>query len=167
MNISILMSTTLVVSAFLCGQGLLVFAQPHPAADETVQRLAEMTVNAMRNGNAGFLAKLVDPSGIVVGVDMPRMSAKRFRRELIAKRGVYCVIFDRTCLQPELRKSPTTFSLREALVEQPVRIQLGSVQDAPEIATAEVKRANTQETLFTLYFRHVEHHWTLQNIEYW
>lgn len=59
-----------------------------------VVSLAERTIDAVRNKNTGFLSTLVDPTGISIGLDTPKVSAARFRKELSEKRGVNCVIFD-------------------------------------------------------------------------
>ena len=126
-----------------------------------VRSVAEKTLEAIRNKNAGFLSRLVDPAGIVIGVDSSIMSAKQFKKELAEKRGVYCVIFGDSC-------SKHSTSLRQLLVNQLVTLRMLGVEGAPKTVAIEIaKLENHNEVLFTLYFRQVGEGWTLQNIEYY
>jgi hypothetical protein len=132
-----------------------------------VQSVAEKALDAMRNKDAEFLSRLADRAGVYIGTDGPKMSASRFGRELLEKRGVYCVILDSSCLKGNGEKSETQYSLRQILIQQPVTVNIASVEGAPEVRAAVVKKARSpNEILFTLVFRHVEGNWKLQQIEY-
>ncbi len=139
------------------------------AAPDVVLSLAEKTLDAIRNNNAGFLARLADQAGIYLGFDAPKMSASRFRKELAEKRGVYCVIFDSSCVSGDFQNSQTASSLREILIAQPV-ITIAAMQDpqgASQVVSVSVKKATDPHAdLFTLYFRRNGGRWRLQQIEY-
>jgi hypothetical protein len=132
-----------------------------------VQSVAEKALDAIRDNDATFLSRLADPGGVYVGTDAQRMSALRFGRELLEKRGVYCVIFDASCLKGQSVDSRTRYSLRQILIQQQVTMNVTRVGGAPEVRAAVVKKVKgSNEILFTLVFRHVEGNWKLQQIEY-
>jgi hypothetical protein len=117
--------------------------------------------------NPDFLAKVVDPNGITVGVDAPKMSARQFKNELTEKRGVYCVIFDASCIHKDSNNS-TTFSLRGVLARHRVKMSLSSIEGAPQaVAVAVETERKPKEKLFTLIYSFANSRYVLQQIEYW
>jgi hypothetical protein len=117
-----------------------------------------------------LLVKIVDPAGIVIGVDAPPMRAAQFRKELTEKRGVFCVLFDAlSCSQGGFVRSPGSSSLHQLVSGWKVTTQtvMQGAWKGSEIATTTVRKSgNPNEILFTLYFRHVNNRWALANIEY-
>jgi len=137
-------------------------------APDDVLSLAEKTLDAIRNNDVGFVATLPDPTGIYVGFDASKMTATQFRKELAAKNGVYCVIFDSSCAK-EFQGSPRPSSLRQMLIAQPVTttMVMQDAQGVSQVVSVTVRKAaNPHEDLFTLYFRQVGKHWRLQHIDY-
>jgi hypothetical protein len=132
--------------------------------------VARKTLDALRNGDSDFLLTVVDRSGIFMGIDTPKMSVARFKEDLAAKRGVYCVIFDSSCLGEKWRgNSGSPSSIREILLKQPVRMSLPSkVEGAQKVRAVVVcKDDGSGEVLLTFVFRHAGDNWKLQQIEYW
>src|SRR5579872_395177 len=112
----------------------------------TAQAIAEQTLDAMRDSDVGFLSNLADPTGLYIGIDVSKMTASQFRKELSEKRGVYCVILDSSCIRNN--GNNTQYSLRQVLIRQPVTVTIGGVQGAPEMKAAAVKDAkNPNEIL--------------------
>jgi hypothetical protein len=133
---------------------------------DTVIALSENVVGAIRNNDSKFLSATADHAGIFVGVDVDRMSWARFNRELSQRRGVYCVIFDTSCLANQM-KNPNVFSLLEVLLREEVKLEVAEIQGAlPKKAVAVRSTTDPNNTLFTLIFRHVGKDWKLQQIEY-
>lgn len=69
-----------------------------------VHSLAEKTLDAIRNKDADFLSTVADRAVLYIGSDAPEMSAARFGKEISEKRGVYCVIFDSSCVKGNAEK---------------------------------------------------------------
>ena len=102
------------LSISLCHSPALA-AQAHEdgsTAREAVLSLAGKTLDSIRNNDADFVAALADPTGIYVGFDADKMSAAQFRKELKAREGVYCVIFDASCPK-DVQTSSAGSSLRQ------------------------------------------------------
>ena len=153
--------------------GYLAFAQgaaPHGVnRGNEVRLVAERTIEAIRNKDTSFLSQLVDPKGIGLGFDQDAISAAQFKKELAEKRGAFCVLFDYPCKGGGVVASPTGSSLRHLVIGQALSIQTvtQTTENKSEIVSAAVKKAdNPNETLFTLYFRHVGNNWRLAQIEY-
>ena len=145
-----------------------LFAQTHneeAATPEDVLPLAGRTLDAIRHRDVDSLAKLADPEGVFIGVDVPRISATQFKKELFEKRGSFCVIFDAACLP---NKGANSKSLREILVQQPITMSASKIGGlSQECAVVIRKEGGPGETLFTLIFRKVKGVWRMQQIEYW
>src|ERR1700675_3870537 len=162
----------LVVGFWILPWSFPISAQEHSKNDRKailneVQSAAKKALDAMRNKDVGFLSALADRAGVYIGTDAPKISASRFARELLEKRGIYCVILDSSCLKDNGDKSKTMYSLREILVQQPVTIDIARAEGSPGVANAVVKKERSpNEDLFTLVFRDVEGNWKLQQIEY-
>jgi hypothetical protein len=139
---------------------------PNVASD--VDSVARRTLDALREGDSQFLLTIVDREGISLGIDTPRMSVARFREELVAKRGVYCVIFDSSCLGKNGKDSGSLSSIREILLKRPSKMSASSkVEGEPRVRTVVVRKADgSDDVLFTLMFRHEGDNWKLEQIEY-
>jgi hypothetical protein len=132
---------------------------------DPVLSIAEKTLDAIRHKDTGFLARMAEPTGVFIGVDAPRMSAARFRKDLAEKRGVYCVIFDASCLA---NKNEASKSLRETLEQAPVTMSFSKIGAASQDRAVLIKKAGSPgENLFTLIFRCGKHNCMLEQIEYW
>ena len=134
------------------------------SASHDARVIAERLAAAIRDGNTAVLASAVDPKGIGLGFDSPPIAAERFKQELLRKRGAYCVIFDISCAGHKLANA---FSLRQTLAEKQTILSVAEVQGFPETRVVAIKSsANPNEVLFSLYLRHAEGKWVLQQIEY-
>jgi hypothetical protein len=146
------------------------WAQPGPVPLAPVNTLASKTVRALEANDAPFLSRIVDPRGIVIGVDEPPMSAIQFRKELRMRRGVYCVLFDDpACKSTDFAGSSSSSSLQHLVRVHQVTIQVVKERgDTKSVVSAVVKNAgNPSEILFTFYFRRTKKDcWVLANIEY-
>lgn len=158
---------------FLCFRATMliltqtVFCQPsnQKAATDDVRVVAESVLSAIQKNDAKFLSKVADPKGITLGFDSDPLSADQFRRELSEKRGAYCVIFDISCLREH--KSPTAFSLRQALANNKITLSVSGVEGQQDERVVEVKSStNPNEVFFVLFLRHANGEWVLQQIEY-
>lgn len=147
----------------------MLLAQAPGAVPGRVQVLAEKTVEALRVNNASFFSTVVDPRGIVIGIDEPPMSASQFKKEIAEKQGVFCVLFDaQSCSQRDFVMAKSSSSLH-TLVGQETTVQTTNqgIRNGSQIVSAEVKRrSDSSEVLFTLYFRGVNGRWVLANIDY-
>src|SRR6185503_16032893 len=68
-------------------------AQPPVVDSVSLQTIGQQTLDALRNGDAVFLASAADEKGIALGTDNPVTPAAEFRRELNSKTGAYCDLF--------------------------------------------------------------------------
>ena len=140
-----------------------------PSTSETgnsVASMAEKTLNAIRSRDTGFVSRLVDPSGIGLGVDTPNLSAPQFKKELREKRGAYCVIFA-DCHSKNRDQSHKDSSLRGLLMSGLVSMTVHGVEGAPQETAVDVRESrNPNHVLFTLFYRRIGNRWALRQIEY-
>ena len=131
----------------------------------TVSSLTKKVLDAIRNKDTNFLSALVDPTGIYIGFDTDKISAARFRNELLQKGPAYCVIFDISCGNPN--SSAPDSSLRAHFIGRPITIQVRTVQGFPNLRDVAVKSANNpNKEIFSLVVRRAKGGWALQQIEY-
>lgn len=124
--------------------------------------IANATIEAIKNGNADFLSAIADPGGVFIGIDGPKISRNRFIQQLSEKRGVYCAIFDSSCLD---RKA---LSLREILAREAVMVEFSKIQGARDQRAVVLKsKVDPTKILFTIMFSTGGKAWKLQQIEYW
>jgi hypothetical protein len=157
----------------LTGFSILAFELAQTYSERVLDEfnaLASKTVRALKANDAALLSRIVDPRGIVIGVDQPPMSAIQFRKELRMRRGVYCVLFDDpACKSTDFAGSSSSSSLQHLIRVHQVTIQVVNERgDTASVVSAVVKNAdNPSEILFTLYFRRTgKDCWVLANIEY-
>jgi hypothetical protein len=77
------------LSRFELARGVAVETAPSGVALAEAQRV----VAAMLSGDISYLTSIVDATGIVLGTDGERITAKAFQAELAGRRGAHCVIF--------------------------------------------------------------------------
>lgn len=138
--------------------------QDAAARKDALLTLAENTVHAIREKDMAFISANIDEKGVSVGIDSDRMSAAEFRRQLAKKAGVYCVIFDPTCLPHGDGSSAK--SLRDLVLGKEVSIDLHEVKDEPKVQTVDVRSHASSDVLFTLIYRYTGKVWKLQQVEY-
>jgi hypothetical protein len=168
--VSFLRAVTIVLVSTAVGYAPLSHAQgarTHGADEMQVKLIGAKVVDAIKNRDTNLLSSVVDPNGIYLGSDSAKISAAQFRKELSEQRGAYCVIFDVSCEKGGFQKSPMGFSLRDALMREPVTLSASDATAHPQDMAVEVERAqHTDEVPFTLFFRRVGNSWKLQQIEY-
>lgn len=134
--------------------------------DTELSSLAERTVNAIRDKDAPFLSANVDDNGVFVGTDSNRMSAAEFRRQLDQRNGVYCVIFDASCLSHG--SGGRGQSLRGLVVgSQKALLDVRDVNGAARTKAVTVRKdRDSPKILFRLIYRYNGKTWKLQQFEY-
>ena len=70
-----------------------------------LDRASSAAVDAIRSGKPEKLLPLLAEKGVFLGVDGPLVSLTAIRKEMTNKTGIYCVIFDSTCLRREVNES--------------------------------------------------------------
>ncbi len=158
----------------LCSVLFLCFFHPKPyeafrfqdssVKSKALLTLAQKTVYAIRDKDTAFISANIDEKGVFVGIDSDRMSAAEFRRQLSAKTGVYCVIFDPACL-PQNNGSAAK-SLRDLVLGKEVSMALHQIKDEPGFEAVDVKSETSSSPLFTLMYRYTGKAWKLEQIEY-
>jgi hypothetical protein len=138
--------------------------QDSTAKNKTLLTLAQKTVHAIQDKDTAFVSSNIDEKGIFVGIDSDRISAAEFRRQLTGKIGVYCVIFDSTCLPHSNGSTPN--ALRDLVVGQEVSMDSHEIKGEPEIDAVDVRNHASLPVLFTLLYRYTGKTWKLQQIEY-
>jgi hypothetical protein len=108
------MKTQTIVAMLLCIQSGLSSAQTQPKAaecpvsvsrDELQKELSRITfraIEAIKSGQPERLMPLFSSTGVEVGVDGPKMSLGSIRNEMSGRTGIYCLIFDSSCLATEM-----------------------------------------------------------------
>jgi hypothetical protein len=132
---------------------------------DPVLALGGKTLDAIRKKNTDFLSTVIDPDGLFVGIDTPKISAARFKRDLSQKRGVYCLIFDASCLEKKEGTAQAS-SLRDIILH-PVVISISQIAGTQEKAVAVKDKASPNSILLTFMFRWEKDAWVLRQIEYW
>lgn len=123
---------------------------------------ADSTLDAIRQRNVRFLSGVVDPMGIVLGIDADRIGRELFRQQLANRRGAYCVIFDASCVSGRADSS-----LRDVLCARPVALIVRGVDGAQPVTVAVVRSEDREDEVFSLVFRKLESRWVLSGIEYY
>ena len=72
---------------------------------QDLDRAASTAVEAIKQGHSEHLIPLLSANGVVLGVDGPLVRLAQIRKEMSAKTGLYCVIYDTSCLIKEVNAS--------------------------------------------------------------
>src|SRR5437879_6559939 len=74
-----------------------------PARQEKLEQDLKTTGNKLlriiENGDPQALSALCSKKGVVFGIDQPEISLREIQKQIRGKYGVYCLIFDTTCLR--------------------------------------------------------------------
>jgi hypothetical protein len=129
-----------------------------PSTDN-LRQIAQKTIHALSVDDSAYIVSILDPHGIYIGLDAPKMSASSFRTQMSAHRGVYCDLFEHGCKE---KLSPGSSSLAHVLASGPapelsVQLDQGSVRAIGK---------SSHEELFTLYYRFSNGQWLLTQIDY-
>lgn len=128
-----------------------------------LQRTGERVIDALKSGDAAFLALIVDDAGIAIGIDGPITTGVEFREELRAKRAAYCDL---------LGCAGTTTSVRQMLIGRKLSViaRLPTSSDVGQVDVfdaAEMERAGPKKgPLLTLFFAFCNGAWRLGSIDY-
>ena len=136
-----------------------------PVVDSvSLRTIGQQTLDALRNGDAAFLASAADEKGVALGTDNPVTPASEFRRELNSKTGAYCDLFG--C-------NGTPNSVRALLSGKTVEIRAVASPGAAhgQVDVFEAKRSvaakeSSGSALVTLFFENRKGAWRLTGIEY-
>jgi hypothetical protein len=72
---------------------------------QELNRAASMALEAIKHGQSENLLPLFSASGVVLGVDGPQVRLGEIRKEITSRTGVYCVIYDTSCLMKGVNAS--------------------------------------------------------------
>ncbi len=96
-------------------------------------RASSAAIDAIKSGKPDKLMPLLATRGVFLGTDGPLVSLSAIHKEMSARTGIYCVIYDSACLKKEVNVSrkkagitPDTtviMSFREQLVKSNVTIR--------------------------------------------
>jgi len=75
------------------------------ALEEELDRAASSAIAAIKSGEPEKLMPLLAAKGVVLGVDGPLVRLSSIREQMSARTGIYCVIFDSSCLRKEVNES--------------------------------------------------------------
>lgn len=81
-----------------CGPRTPQKCSRHNLASE-LERTADQFIDAVKSGESKTFLALVSRQGVVFGVDVPPLSFEMIRTQISRKQGVYCGLFDTSCLR--------------------------------------------------------------------
>lgn len=90
----------LLIAALLFAMSLIAVhlqAQSASAKESALRAVGIQTVKAIAHGNPSYLVSIVDPQGILIGHDEPKLSAELFRNKIKERTGAYCELFESGC----------------------------------------------------------------------
>ena len=72
--------------------------------EQELNGAASAAITAIKSGSPERLMPLFATKGVFLGVDGPLVRLSSIRKQLATRTGIYCVIFDSTCLREEVNK---------------------------------------------------------------
>jgi len=72
---------------------------------DELDRAASTALAAIKQGRPKDLLGLFSNDGVALGVDGPLVHVAAIRKEVAARTGIYCIIFDTSCLREEVNAS--------------------------------------------------------------
>jgi hypothetical protein len=164
--------------SLLCGSNVMfgqtAGAQPAPPAKTALPRPLELEqkfFDILRSGDALQLLSYVPEDGINLGRDAENTSRRDIEEQLTHRTGLYCKLFDTSCLQPSGTSGPTSqvCSYRE-LLTQSEKVRTASTETTRNnvrqaILVAEVQNAKCGgHLLIDVIFNHQQGGWKLFSI---
>ena len=73
--------------------------------EQELERSASAALEAIRSGKPERLMPLLAAKGVVLGVDGPLVRLSAIHKEMSNRTGIYCVIYDSSCLRKEVSES--------------------------------------------------------------
>jgi hypothetical protein len=122
------------------------------------------TIQAIENGDAAYIASIVDAKGIYMDYDEVRHPAESFKNDLAHHVGVYCELFEKDCKTDHNPKYSLGYVLRSGA--KPTKSDLRFKIDG-NVGTLEYwEFGGAGDLIVTLSYRFADGKWYLSNIHY-
>lgn len=130
----------------------------------SLRAVGQQTVDALKNGDAVFLASVVDER-IALGTDNPITSSAGFKQELESRSGAYCDLFGCNSAQSSVRNLLSGKTLAVRALTAKSTLDRGQV-DVFETKPGQSSPDTSRSPVITLLFVNRSGTWRLTAIEY-
>lgn len=142
------------------------------ALPKDLEELQQRFLRAIKEKNADLFLGFVSDDGIYLGVDSGKLSKKDVAHEIKMRKGVYCLLFDSTCLRAETHDETCSYSYSQMLSDaEKIKIStsLGNYKNTPQAEiTVSVRdyRGTSSSEMLNFIFNREASGWRLIAIPY-